>query len=195
MKEPTTDLCQSFWWYMLDEYRAEVRDKASSGRMRAAAWWLDALGIMDSEKFMNNYTTTIFSTIYTPYSIGDGDRLWSQMKTCAHECQHVFQSRYDTPLKFAVKYLTSTTDRAHYEANAYRCDLELDFWRFGMVHDDRPYHLAQKLKAYGCDSGDREFVRAYLEASLDTVRQGGIISEASQTAITWLEQHAQEIKR
>jgi len=162
--------------------------------MRFVADFLDTMGIMDKEDFLNGYATTFFSTIYVPFVVGEGANLWDQMSLCAHECQHVFQSRNDGPLTFATRYLTSATSRAHYEADAYRVGMELAHWRYGSVADTEPTRLAEKLRAYNCGDSEVAFVREYLEASLETVREGGVISLASQRALVWLEQHGQELR-
>jgi hypothetical protein len=184
-----------FYYFMLGRFGAGVHDRANSNNMRAASWILDTLGIIDKSVFMNRFTTTIGTTIYTPFTPGTKDRnysFWDQMTILVHECEHVVQSKKNGFLTFATEYLTSDSHRAHYEAEAYRCDLEMHFWRYGKILDTN--FLANKLKNYALGEKDIEYVKLYLDASVDTIQVGGIIGEASQVAITWLNEKASWLK-
>lgn len=188
----TPQVALDYYSAMLVHFGAEVRDKADDRRMVAAAWWLDALGVMDKKKFLENFTTTIHSTVFVNFRIADpADNLWDQMTLLAHELQHVHQAQQTGFIHYAGDYLLDPSSRAHYEAEAFRAEMEMDFWRLRRHRDPRA--LAEKLKSYACGSKEVDYVEQYLLASADTITAGGIISEASQVAITWLEQHHPEL--
>ena len=180
---------------MVHEYGTRVIAKANALEMKAAAYALGLMGVLDAEAFLRDYTTTIGRRIYVPFEPGrdaDGWSLWGQLAVCVHEHQHVEQLDRDGWLKFAGKYLLSSAGRAAYEAEAYRCDMELHFWRTGEVLD--PKTLAAKLKHYACTSTDVEVAEKALTMSAATVRRGGIVNRASQKAIAWLNVHAPAFK-
>lgn len=193
MKDPTPEQVRAFWAYMLARFKCEVVDKATSGRMAAAGWFLDLLGIMDRETFLDRYTTTIGSTIFAPFKPGDTDRdLWHQCELLTHEIEHATQFRRDGFLPCATRYLTSDAERAQYEAEALRAESEVAYWRTGSVPD--PAAMANKLKAYSVGPAEIEHVAEYLRASRETTERGGVISEVARAAIEWLDENAPELK-
>jgi len=190
-----TEVVRAFWDFMVHEYGTRVIAKANALEMKAAAYALGLMDALDADAFLRDYTTTIGRSIYVPFEPGgdaDGWSLWGQLAVCVHEHQHVEQLDRDGWLKFAGKYLLSSAGRAAYEAEAYRCDMELHFWRTGEVLD--PKTLAAKLKHYACTSTDIEVAEKALTMSAATVRRGGIVNRASQKAIAWLNVHAPAFK-
>jgi len=174
-----------FWQQMALVFIASVVQKGTSGFMRSASWFLDAIGIMDKQTFMERYTTTIFSTIYVPFQIGIPTKnysLWGQLSVCAHECQHVAQGNRDGVNAFNLRYLMDSGARAAYEAEALTAQMELEYWRWGEVPEDRPERRSRILEHYGCSEKDIEWVRVYLEQTRSTIMQGGIITAAGLRA-------------
>jgi hypothetical protein len=110
----------------------------------------------------------------------------------AHESQHVHQFRTEG-IDFMARYLTSDADRAEYEAEAYRCSAELDWWRYGQLDD--PQALADHLVAYNCTSADIASADEILRLSEDTIERGGLVSNAAATAIDWLDRNAPALRR
>src|SRR5262245_36467716 len=111
---------------MTDHFGTTVIDKRGAVEMRLVARALDALGILNRERFLDSFATTIRRRIYLPFEIGGGDQgdLWHQIVLCVHEHQHVVQ--HDRRgLRYEIAYLTDRTERARLEAEAYRCHLEL----------------------------------------------------------------------
>jgi hypothetical protein len=163
--------------------------KSGSIPMQAAGWALNTMGIMDASTFLRDYTTTIGKTIYVPFEIGvprSEDDLWqNQVVTCVHEHMHVIQFTRDGKWVFCSRYLLSKAARALYEAEAYRCDMEMAYWRSAVMPS--PKELAQNLTHYGCSPLDIEVAEKYLMASAQTIQHGGIISEPSKEAIRWLQ--------
>ena len=192
---PTSKHVRDFWRHMTRAYGTRFVNKNSAWEMRLVGMFLNRIGMLDKDDFMRHYTTTIGKRIYAPFDIGvpnDDYDLWDQISVCAHEHQHVEQLLRDGWLKFAGRYLISSAARAAYEAEAYRCNMELHYWRFGEIPDLR--QLAERLEHYGCDQGDIDMVERMLELSAETVRRGGIINRASQKTIAWLERYAPELK-
>ena len=187
--EPTPEIVKDFWDYMQQEFDFRVANKSKSSLMRLAAWFLNLMGIQDKKGFLAAYTTTIFSTVYIPFEIGvanDFYSLPSQISICVHEATHVFQN--DEDHRFTWRYATSTSWRAHYEAEAYRTNMELYWWYTGELLD--PCMLAEKLLHYGCKKGDVLSCQRNLEVAAKMVKRGGVVSEASKVAIKWLKENA-----
>jgi hypothetical protein len=193
--EPKAELVRDFWKQMTRAYGTRVIDKRSAWGMRLVGMFLARIDVLDESDFLRRYTTTIGKRIYTPFDVGvphEHYGLWNQITVCVHEHQHVEQLLRDGWLKFAGRYLVSSAARAAYEAEAFRCNMELHFWRFGEVPDLK--RLARRLEHYGCDWADIDMAARMLELSAATVRRGGIVNRASQKAISWLERHAPELK-
>jgi hypothetical protein len=143
---------------------------------------------------MHNYTTVIGRTIYTPFELGQASaevEQWRQIVTAVHEHQHVVQQNREGQLRFMTRYLASSAARARYEAEAYRCNMEMHFWRTGEVLS--PKRLASKLHSYGCAAADITLAEELLEASAVKVARGEIVNQASLEAIAWLTKHAPDL--
>jgi hypothetical protein len=179
---------RAFWDYMTAHYGTSVLNKQDALEMRLVARLLGALGIVDRDSFLQQFTTTIGRRIYIPFTIGDAATLdlWSQLILCVHEHQHVVQHD-QLGLRYELTYVTSKPRRARYEAEAYRSELELAAWR-GRPSPN-PHQLALMLSSYGVDDADRAMA-ARLFASWDvSIRHGAVLGEASRIAIAWLNQH------
>ena len=190
-KGATQQLVKDFWNHMMQRYGTRALIKHGSWAMRAIAQLLSMGGILDARSFMNNYTTVIGKTIYTPFEIGSASvesDLWRQIVTAVHEHQHVVQQNRDGQRKFMFRYLTNSSSRARYEAEAYRCNMEMHFWRFGEVPS--AHDLAWRLKDYGCAVSDIDMAEELLEASAVKISQGHITNQATFEAIAWLVKRA-----
>jgi hypothetical protein len=195
MREPTSEEVKKFYIHMLTHFGAKIVDKKSDDQMKMVAEFLDTLGILDKKSFLEIFTTTINNNIYIPYEIGvesGSYDLWGQITVLIHECQHVVQARKEGFETFAVKYLTSKSNRAYYEARAFCCDLEAHFWRYGVLHD--PGSRALLLTNYGVDKEDISYAQKHLEACAITIRQDGLITDAGQVAIEYLNLHMQGVR-
>jgi hypothetical protein len=196
MTEPTKAVVVAFWEYMQGEYGSEVIPKADSELMKLVAKFLDVAGIQDDETFMTRFTTTLHNNIYVPYEIGGSTRrLWSQIRTCVHEHQHIEQGEREGWITFGGRYLTSPSFRANYEAEAFGCDMELEYWRQGQGFDPHAYgtRRVEVLKMYGCKPEHIEQAKQTISLRADVLLQGGVENKCSQLAMAWLNEHAPEL--
>jgi hypothetical protein len=195
LTEPTPELVQAYWSYLESVYQSKRIDKSSAPEMQLVADVLQLLGIEDKQTFLTRFTTTIGSRIYTPFDPGVPTAdypLWGQITIAAHEHQHVYQFRTEG-VDFMAAYLASSADRAGYEADAYRCGAELDWWRDGVLDDPSP--LANHLQAYNCTAADIASAAEILRLSEETIERGGLVSNAAATAIDWLDRNAPALRR
>jgi len=151
------------------------------------AFALDTLGIVDKEKFMNHFTTTIGMNIYVPFEIGTMEEgapsLLSQMATCVHEHMHVKQHLVE-PALFELKYLFDSVHRAAYEAKAYAANMEMHWWYNGKLLDTEK--LANKLKGYAVDEADIQVTKKTLDMLSVTISRGGVVTKPMRVAMKWL---------
>lgn len=193
--ENISDCVKSFWSFMTKEYGTEVINKINDTEMQLLSKILNLLNIVDADAFLHNYVTTIGKRIYVPFDPGvenaDWD-LWDQIIICVHEHQHVVELERDGWTTYTFEYLLSSAARAAYEAEAYGCSLEINFWRSKEMPD--PTSLANNLKDYACSDSDIGVAAKVLSAYTTTISRGGIINAASQKAIAWLDLNAQFLK-
>ena len=125
-----------------------------------------------------------------PFIVGVGSetQLWRQITTCVHEHEHIIQLKRDGDFLFQAQYTLDSSMRARYEAEAYRCNLEMHWWRYGKMR--RPLQEAAKLQNYGCSADEIKFVENFLSMSAVTIKRGGVIGESTKAALAWLEYHA-----
>ena len=179
----------AFWRFMQDHHRTTVVNKRDALEMQLVAQALDALGIQSRDRFLRNFTTTLGRRIYTPFEVGSprgGWDLWSQVVICVHEHQHVVQHDREG-LSFEVSYLADRAARARWEAEAYRSNLELHFWRYGTTPSAR--RIAEVLGDYGCRPEDVDVAAKSLALSAVSIRKGAVINEATHVALGWLDEH------
>ena len=179
----------SFWRHMQERFGTTTVNKADAVEMQIVASVLDALGILDRERFLKSFTTTLGRKIYTPFEAGranDAWDLWDQMVVCVHEHQHVVQHDREG-LSFEVSYVADRAARARFEAEAYHSNLEMHFWRYGTTTRSRP--LAELLHDYGCRPEDVEIAAHSLALANVSVRRGAVLNESTRAALDWLEKH------
>jgi hypothetical protein len=191
----TPALVAEFWQYMMHRYGGSVIDKRNASEMQLVGALLGKLGIVDKDSFLRHYATTIGHRIYIPFEIGLATpdwSLWGQIMVCTHECEHIVQYDNLGPIKFAWQYVAKTAGRARLEAEAYRCQLELHFWRTAQLLS--PHELASSLKSYGVTDADIQVAETILRMSAESVRRGAVINPTSRAAIDWLNVHAPELR-
>ncbi len=184
----------AFWRFMQDHYRTTVVNKRDALEMQLVAQALDALGIQSRDRFLRNFTTTLGRRIYTPFEVGSprgGWDLWSQVVICVHEHQHVVQHDREG-LSFEVSYLADRAARARWEAEAYRSNLELHFWRYGTTPSAR--RIAEVLGDYGCRPEDVDVAAKSLALSAVSIRKSAVVNEATHVALGWLDEHVPRLR-
>lgn len=199
MSEPTPELVKNFWAYMQSEYGSDVIQKVDSELMKLVAKFLDVAGIQDDETFMTRFTTTLHNNIYIPFKLGmlvtGGYTLWGQIRVCVHEHQHIEQGQREGWVKFGGQYLTSPASRANYEAEAFGCDMEMEYWRQGMSFDPLVYgqQRVEVLKMYGCKPEHIEQAKQTIGIRAGVLLQGGMENKCTQLAVAWLNEHAPDL--
>jgi hypothetical protein len=178
--------CKELWEVMSTTFKTKIVNKNDATEMRTIAWCLDSMGILDQDRFLKRYTTTVYKWIYVPWEIGEGSdaKCWSQMRTCVHEHQHVIQWKRDGFLKFAGGYLIDGDDRAKYEAEAKACGQEMHFWRYGKVED--PERACANLVDYNMNKDEIAFAARVLDSYQRTIKRGGTITKAGKVALDFL---------
>jgi len=202
----TPELTRAFWAHMQTRFDVSVEEKNDSLAMQAIATLLDALSVQERDRFMKDFVTTIVTvdaTVYVPFEIGvevvDGNvrwPLWNQCRVAVHECQHAVQARREGWVAFDSKYLSSGSYRAGYEAEAFGCDLEMEFWRQGAAFDLATFVQERPLvlKGYNCSEENIEQARAMLAVRAGVVAQGVVETEAAIVAIDWFENHVPDVR-
>jgi hypothetical protein len=191
----TPELTKDFWSYMQKEFGSSIVQKDEALLMEVAGSFLETLKIQNKEHFMKDFVTTLYKTIYIPFVIGDdkNDRwpLWNQIRVCVHEHQHIVQGNRDGWCEFGVRYTTSSSFRAGYEAEAFGSDLEMEFYRTGAIFD-----IGQRssvLKDYGCSADDIDMAKQILTIRSEVVLQGAISNISTIKAIKWLDHYIPDL--
>ncbi|WP_200846982.1 hypothetical protein, partial [Arthrobacter sp. 18067] len=110
----------AFYQHMQSRLRTKTANKADSLEMQLAAEALQRMGILDRQRFLEKYATTVGRTLYLPFGVvvpKGGWALWAQVVVCVHEHQHVVQHDEEGP-SYELAYLTSAASRARYETEA-----------------------------------------------------------------------------
>lgn len=171
-------------------YQSHHTSKSDSGMMKMIGRFLDGMGILDKDRFLENYTTTIGSVIYVPFRIGVTSTrysLYSQLSTCVHEHQHVVQWRQNG-LMFMLEYLTDSSRRAAYEVEAMQSSMEVQWW-YRKTLPDIP-RMAIKLVDYNCKKDDIMMAEKMLQSISKVVCKGAVTTNAGKTAIKFLQDYA-----
>ena len=187
----TPEIVQGLWQHMSQEFGGTLVNKSNAEEMQSVATALQLMGVMDTATFLENYTTTIGRTIYTPFRIGevrdDGYfSLQSQVLTCGHEFGHILQFTRPNGGQFMIEYLTDPARRAAYETEAMITDLEVYHWLHSGNRELDPARKARGLGAYGCPPEDITVTDKALQMALVTVRMGGVVTEPGKKTIRFL---------
>lgn len=185
---PTAADALAVWCHLQEHYGTNVKQKADSAVMKAAASALGLVGVMERKVFLDRYATTLGSTIHMQYEPGDPSRpAVSQIRLAVHEHQHVVQGRRDT--LYEARYLASKTSRATYEAEAWGAELEVAYWILGDQLDllKEADRLAAKIVNYGCGKEQVAHVRALLGLRIELLGAHGLVeSDAAKVAIRFM---------
>lgn len=186
----TSKLVLDFYADAAKKFGAEYKNKNDSEFMKLVAKFLDSLNILKKEDFLNEFTTTIGTIIYTPFELGvdgsSGYDLWNQVSVLVHELVHVCQFKKN-PAEFTILYIADKSDRATYESQAYGADLEMHWWMYGKGYDLK--RRAQSLLSYGLSQEYCDYMEQFLATYNDVFQQGGSVSEVAKWAKEWLTEH------
>jgi hypothetical protein len=173
---------RAFWRYMAKREGFRVVQKADAEEMQAIAWAVKALGGADD--WMERYAVTVGNTIYVPFVTGEGScsELLMQVETCVHEAQHVRQYKRNA-FKYTMNYFFSDAGRTHYEADAYRTNMEIHYYFTGIVR--QPSYLANKLNGYYVGKSDIYVCKKHLTSAAALIKYGVIKSGVSKVAMKW----------
>lgn len=186
MKNITPEIVVSAWDHMRRYYNTKIVSKEDQELMQMIGYSLDIMGIMDKEKFLKTYTTTIGDVIYVPFEIGvgtDKHPLHTQLYICGHEHQHYVQYR-NGRMQFMLEYLSDSTQRARYEVTAMHTSMEIRWWHEQRIPNIQSY--ATKLFNYNCSQTDIDVAQAALKLSSMVVQRGGVTTEAGKALIHFL---------
>jgi hypothetical protein len=183
-KKLTAQIVKDFAKYMTNKFGATIIDKNDAAGMKMIAMFLDMMGILHANDFMDDFSTTIGRRIYLPFVPGAATpSLHAQVELIVHELQHVEQYN-SSPFKFIRQYLLSDAKRAQYEAEAYSTNMEMYWWYCGKLLNYKT--LAGLLYNYSCDADDVIVVVKHLRICGEVVKRGGVYNEVSKVAIKWL---------
>jgi hypothetical protein len=186
---------KAFWRFMQDHFGTSVINKGNAVEMQLVATALSTIGVQSRDTFLKRFTTTIGDRIYMPFEVGkpgNGHDLWNQIVVCVHEHQHVIQHEREG-LLYEASYITDRAARAKWEAEAFTCNVEVHFWRYGKIPSTR--ELAERLNSYGCRAADVDVTAQSLALAAASVRRGAVVNESSRIAIGWLNKHLGRLRK
>lgn len=145
-------------------------------------------GVPTSDAFLNNFATTIGTEIFVPERIlaGDGRSLTALL---AHECEHVVQFKTQG---FVMPwwYLTSTEERAGYEANAYGAGQDV-MSAMGWDMPAKVEDVAPSLvTSYHLQPEDVTLATNMLRSHLASIQHGVHVTDAAKFTLSQIELYA-----
>lgn len=174
----------AFWKYMCRKYGTTVKSKTAP-EMQVIGAALAAMGIMDRERFVRDFSITLGHSIYPNFKIGEvgacATPVVTQTVVCVHEHVHVRQFH---SADFVWDYCLDSSKRTMKECEAYRASMEMAYWFTGRC--PAPSSIVGKLGSYNLTEDDLAFAAEWLSKAAAIVRKGGIVTPESQVAIKWL---------
>jgi hypothetical protein len=167
---------------LADDYGAMISYGPTSGTVKVLATALDAIGVQDKAKFLENVSITVGDVIYLPFKVGAAGKYpWpAQVAIVAHECEHVEQG-HDGWMGFWPRYFTSKAHRAAYEATALAAELEVYYRLTGRMLD--VVGLAKGLEWYKVGKADIAVTAKHLAIVKNTLERGGEVSDQMRVIV------------
>ena len=186
----TEQLVRDYWAFLQERYNVTISDKSDDHFMITVGWALDMMGVLDSERFLEEYTTTIGQQIYLPVPLCDPSRsLLSWITLGAHEVTHAEQFA-ENRNEFLLQYLSSQTHRATYEADAFRTGFEIRAWfNFENTQYFHPRSYAERLRDYALGDEQIDYVTKVHTKSIAIVAKGGLVTPVGKETIAWLNEN------
>ena len=164
---------------MQDEFDVVVQEKKTSKLMRLFAFVLGIVrriipNVCSSKEFMEDFTTTVYGTVYVSYDPGSLEDEYARSEIChmVHEFTHVEQFRRE--FFMPLKYIFSAYWRMRYEVEAYcrtieyliRSKAEVDY--VGEINSD----LDSLKSSYGVGDENVRIARKLMQAFLIKIQNG-----------------------
>lgn len=185
----TPAMVAGLWEHMAETYDFRVVEKHDAAGMKLIGNFLDLMKIMDREKFLEDYATTVGHLVcpnFKPGVVVPGGRgLASQVRVCGHETRHVALDD-EEGLAYSITYLADHSARALFELQCLQVSQEIHFFLYDEIPD--PDEQAGMLLAYNCTKDDVRFVAKGLRSSARTVKAGGMVRKESAYVCNYLRQ-------
>jgi hypothetical protein len=168
---------------LADDYGAMISYGPTSGTVKVLAAALDAIGVQDKAKFLENVSIAVGDVIYLPFKPGVPSNKYplpAQVAIVAHECEHVEQG-HDGWIEFWLRYFTSKAHRAAYEAPALAAELEVYYRLTGRMLDVKG--LAKGLEWYKVGAKDIAVTAKHLAIVKNTLERGGEVSDQMKVIV------------
>lgn len=201
MSSPTQAQADAYITFMARHFGATVVTKRKSLDMQLVAAGFAALralgkSVPSPDDFLDNYSTTIGTTIYMG-SPSESFPPEAQMEVVTHECMHVVQYQsggHGLPDGIGMMwlYLVDSGARARFEVEAYRAAAELRFAMSKKV--EAPQDILGPLEdSYELDRDALRLAHDLLEIGLKTVSTGLVSTVTARVGIEWIRQNAREL--
>jgi hypothetical protein len=182
----------TFWRFLEDEYDFRVKyvePKDIKGILRLLKLCRFSSDVIDSlTSVVNGFSAITLSKglVITRFPLGDETALaWHTQIGCAiHETKHVLQLNHDGPFKFRKNYLLSKARQAVYEAQAYGCKYELDWFMGKRPSPDRYIRLLDSRYLLG--KKHREIAAVYFDRLQKNLSDWHYSDNPVQKSVNWL---------
>lgn len=194
----TPEKVAAYYGAMERRFGVRYSYKPDDSLARYAASALKLLGIMDAERFLHDYATTLpdpltpqSAVILIPFKPGIAEGRWSleaQVRVAPHELVHALQVMILGPGRYTVEYLADEHARAViYEQPALGTAMELAHAWGEQLPD--PAALAAKLFSYNCGKDAVDACAVALESRRDIILAGGHLTEPASETISWWQEN------
>ena len=191
---------QELAYELTKRYGIIWRPKKDAVEMQIAGAILEALKIMDAERFKAFSTTIAIPGVGVVCWLGfdlaenvDEETIFARMCTLVHEAQHAVDMATQGALVFDVLYVVDKDKRCVDEARGYATSAPLRIWR-GWAPVPKA-DVGEKLQSgYGVGAEARATAENAYESLLITVTAGGAYSPVVKFAIGWLDQRAPQLR-
>jgi hypothetical protein len=184
---------------MSHHFNSRLAQKETEALRCIASLMLESPKFKGKSDYLVNTPMSFDNTIHVPFIIGEEEPYWPawlQVRTCVHEHQHILQGQKEGWAIRDIHYLTKSAFRAQYEAEAYACDMQLEFWRLGASFSFYKFidERSLILRSYGCGPNDIRKAQKYLRDCTEKIVKGELENPPVKKAIEWLDQNAPGLK-
>jgi len=180
LKTLVSNKIQSWYLLMQNEFSVKVVKKSNSTLMKIVAFILGIArkvipGICSSKEFMDDFTTTVYGTVYVSFDVGElkDEDYVEEISHMVHEFTHVEQFRRE--FLMPLKYIFSSYWRMKYEVEAFCRSFEYLF-RSKADNVDFLFILNSNLEslkdAYGVGEENIRIAKKLMQTSLLKIQNG-----------------------